>query len=435
MRQHLFRNGRQRGFRYGRPSAAAVVLGLTAGLTGCSSDEPSNVTLDVVVADYDVDGGQSSKEYWDTLTTRFEAANSHIDVRVRVEPWTNVDRAVQDMVKAGKAPDIAQIGAYADYAAADKLYPVDQLLSLETAANFLPPLVQAGEHRRTRYGMPFVASTRLLFYNKKLFEEAGIEKAPTTWEQLRKAAVKLDEETDAKYPFALPLGPEEAQAEVLNWLLSAGDSYTVTGGSYDINSLQNIKTLTWVKEKLVDRGLTGPVAPAQLNRKAAFAAFARGEVGMLNGHPSLLRTARKAGIELGTVAIPGPEGTPHSAMGVADWIMAFKEGGNRAEAGKFLDFLFSDENVIAFAGQNNLLPVTVSASSAMKKDTRYAELKGFLELLPNSNLPPVGKVSWAAVSAEIKKSVGKAVAPGGSPKAVLDGIDRVAEQAEADSGE
>lgn len=435
MRQHLFRNGRRPGFRYGRTAAAAVALGLTAGLTGCGSDGPSHTTLTLVAADYDVDGGQSSKEYWAKLAARFEEKNPDIDVDVHIEPWTSVDSKVQDMVKAGKAPDIAQIGAYADYAAAGKLYNVDRMLSLRTAANFLPPLAKAGEHRRTPYGIPFVASTRLLFYNKKLFEEAGIEKPPATWDELRDAAEKLKEETEAEYPFALPLGPEEAQAETMNWLLSAGESYTVGGGSYDINSARNIQTVSWVKTNLVDRKLTGPVAPAKLNRKMAFAAFARGEVGMLNGHPSLLRIARKAGVDLGTVPIPGPKGTPYNAMGVADWIMAFKENGNRVQAGKFLDFVFSDENVLAFAGQNNLLPVTVSASQAMEDDPKYGDLKNFLEPLPKSVLPPVGKTSWAAVSAEIKQSIGKAVAPGGSPKAVLDAIDRVAEQADIKSGE
>ncbi|MFE0421963.1 extracellular solute-binding protein [Streptomyces sp. NPDC058953] len=399
-------------------------------LAGCSSDEPGDVTLTLIAADYDVDGGQSSRAYWDGLVAAFEAKNPRIDVDVRIEPWTNVDRTVQDLVKSGNAPDVAQIGAYADYAAEGKLYDVDQLLSLGTMTNFLRPLAVAGEHRRTQYGMPFVASTRLLFYNKKLFAEAGIEEPPKSWEDLRDTAERLKEKTDVVYPFALPLGPEEAQAETLNWLLSAGDSYTVAGAGYTINSARNVSTVTWMKRNLVDKDLTGPVTPGQLNRKEAFAAFARGEVGMLNGHPSLLRIADKAGIELGTVAIPGPDGTPQNAMGVADWIMAFKENGNRSEVGKFLDFVYNDENVMAFAGQNNLLPVTTSAFDAMREDPKYAELRGFLDELPDSVLPPVGKVSWAAVSADIKQNIGRAVAPGGNPKAVLDAIDRKAEEAE-----
>lgn len=83
------------------------------------------------------------------------------------------------MVKDGKAPpDIAQIGAYADYAKAGKLYSADEMLSIPTQANFLPKLVDAGRVNRIQYGLPFVASTRLLFYNKKSFSQAGLAAPP-----------------------------------------------------------------------------------------------------------------------------------------------------------------------------------------------------------------------------------------------------------------
>ncbi|MEU9604992.1 extracellular solute-binding protein [Streptomyces sp. NPDC048057] len=415
-------------------TATLVALSLTTALTGCSSDEPSDVTLQLVAADYDVDGGQSSKDYWNGLVKAFEAENPKIKVDVRIEPWTDVDRTVRELVEAGKAPDMAQVGAYADYAADDKLYAVDDVLSLTTQANFLPPLRDAGEQRRVQYGMPFVASTRLLFYNKKLFEEAGVEQPPRTWDELRDAAKRLKDGTDVKYPYALPLGPEEAQAETMLWMLGGddgGSGYTQTGGTYAINSEAHVETFSWLKSNLVEPGLTGPVAPGKLNRKDAFAAFARGEVGMLNGHPSLLKTAEAAGIDLGMVAVPGRKGKPKTTMGVADWIMGFKENGNRAEIRTFLDFVFNDANVLAFAGQNNLLPVTNTASHAMAEDAKYDKLKGFLAELPNSVLPPVNKTSWSSVSTTVKQTIGQAVAPEGDPEKVLDAIAHEASKAEA----
>nr|WP_142218340.1 extracellular solute-binding protein [Streptomyces sp. SLBN-118] len=404
---------------------------MTVALTGCGTTSGSgDVTLELVAADYDVSGGQSSKKYWADLAAEFERTNPGIKIDVRIESWNDIDRKVGEMVKAGKAPDIAQIGAYADFAAADKLYSADQLLSIPVQSNFLRPLTDAGEMKRVQYGLPFVASTRLLFYNKKLFKEAGIKNDPKTWDDLVEDAEKLKDNTDAKYPFALPLGPEEAQAETMMWLLSGGDGYTDTVGNYSIDSEQNIATFTWLKTKLVDKKLTGPVAPGKLNRKDAFAAFTRGEVGMLNGHPSLMQEAEKAGVDVGKVALPGTSGKAKAAMGVADWIMGFKENGHRVEIGKFLDFVFSDKNVLDFAGQNDLLPVTVSASEAMAADPEHRELKEFLEELPTSVLPPVGKTSWAAVSENIKKNIGKAVEPGANPASVLGRIGRAASAAQ-----
>ncbi|MFG2642402.1 ABC transporter substrate-binding protein [Streptomyces sp. NPDC048370] len=413
-------------------TATIAALGLTAGLSGCGLTEGAagDVTLKLVAADYDLNGGDTTKKYWDELTAAYEAKHPGVQVEVQVESWNDVDRKVAEMVKAGQAPDIAQIGAYADYAAAGQLYSADELLSIPVQANFLAPLVEAGEHKRAQYGMPFAASTRLLFFNQDLFDKAGISRPPATWDELAAAAEKLKDK-DVKYPFALPLGPEEAQAETMMWLLSGGDGYTDGSDRYRIDSDLNIRTFDWLKTNLVQKELTGPVAPGKLNRKDAFAAFSRGEVGMLNGHPSLMQEAEKKGVKVGKVALPGADGKSKASMGVADWIMGFKQNGHREGIGEFLDFVFSDENVLKFAGGNDLLPPTVSAYSRMENDEEHKDLREFLTELPNSQLPPVGKTSWAQVSDSIKQNIGKAVTPGAKPEDVLGEIARKATAAES----
>ncbi|MER8041914.1 extracellular solute-binding protein [Streptomyces sp. NPDC094032] len=412
-------------------AAAASALGLTGAVSGCSTlgGETGDVTLKLVAADYDLGGGDSTKKYWAGLISAFEAKNPGVRIQLQVESWDDVDRKVAEMVKAGQAPDIAQIGAYADYAAAGQLYSADELLSIRVQANFLAPLVTAGEQKRTQYGLPFVASTRLLFFNEELFANAGVDAPPTTWDELAAAARKL-EKKGVKYPFALPLGPEEAQVETMMWLLSGGDGYTDATDHYKIDSESNVRTLEWLRTNLVAEGLTGPVAPGKLNRKAAFAAFARGEVGMLNGHPSLMKQAAKQGVKFGKVALPGVSGKARATMGVADWIMGFKQSGHRKEIGAFLDFVFNDENVLKFAGDNGLLPATVTASARMESDPAHADLREFLQALPDAQLPPVGKTSWAQVSGAIKKDIGGAVAPDAKPAEILGRIAREATAAE-----
>ncbi|MGW3648438.1 extracellular solute-binding protein [Streptomyces sp. NPDC000878] len=415
--------------------AAVSALGMTAALGGCGGTGSGEVTLKLVAADYGDSDANSSQKYWDDLVAEYEDANPGVKVDVSVYSWNDVDRKVGEMVAAGDAPDLAQIGAYADYAAKGELYQADELLSIPTQADFVAQLADAGEVRRTQYGMPFAASTRLLFYNKKLFTEAGLT-PPTTWSDLAADAAVL-KEADVKYPYALPLGPEEAQAETLQWLLSGGDGYTSAVGTYGIDSPQNIQTFTWLKDELVDKGLTGPVAPGKLNRADAFAAFARGEVGMLNGHPSLMKTAAAQGVDVGMVPMPGEERSTRAALGVADWMMAFKKNGHRSEAGKFLDFVYDEKNVLAFSRKYDLLPVTTSASATMSTAAQDKDLAPFLEELPTAQLYPVGKTSWAQVSADIKKRIGTAFATNGSPEAVLTTLQTEANslQNEADSAE
>lgn len=406
-------------------------LGMTAVLGGCGSTGSSDVTLKLVAADYGDSAANGSQKYWDQLAKAYESRHSGVKVEVSVYSWNDVDRKVKEMVDAGHAPDMAQIGAYADYAAAGKLYQASDLLSIRTQADFLSQLADAGQWNHTQYGIPFAASTRVLFYNKTLFAKAGIT-PPTTWDELASDAKALKNK-GVKYPYALPLGPEEAQAETMQWLLSGGNGYTDDIGTYTIDSAQNVQTLNWLKDDLVGEGLTGPVAPGKLNRAAAFAAFADGQVGMLNGHPTLIQQAAKKGVKFGMVAMPGRTGKARAAMGVTDWMMGFKQNGHAKQIGDFLDFVYQQKNVLAFSREYGLLPVTGSASNAMSASdsAQDKDLHAFLDQLPTSQLYPVGKTSWAAVSAAVKNDIGQAVEPEGNPSGILTRLQATATAADS----
>ncbi|WP_443059398.1 extracellular solute-binding protein [Streptomyces sp. NBC_00435] len=416
--------------------AAMCLVSLT--LTSCGSGAAAGgVTLRVVAAEYGDNPLNSSKPYWANLAAEFEKANPGVEVEVEVVSWSEVDAKVAAMVKDGHAPDIAQIGAYADYAEAGKLYPADELLSIRTEADFLAPLADAGKVRGKQYGLPFVASTRLLFYNQTLLADAGViprdasaKWQPRTWADLVTAAKKL-KAAGVPTPFALPLGPEEAQAESMMWMLSGGGGYTNDADAYAIDSPQNVKTFEFLRDKLVGQGLTGPVQPGKLDRQGAFDAFTRGEVGILNGHPTLIKQAQEKGIRIGTVALPTQDGSEPTAMGVADWAMAFRNG-HAKEAGDFLDHLYEAKSVSAFTSKYGLLPVTTSGYQATMRssDPTTTSLQVFLEALPASRLYPVGKKSWAGVSLDMKQNIGKAVQPGGRPATVLSDIAAAARNAE-----
>ncbi|MER6207721.1 extracellular solute-binding protein [Streptomyces sp. NPDC001642] len=410
--------------------AATSVLGMTAVLGGCGLGGGSgDVTLRLVAADYGDSASNSSRKYWDGVVKAYEAKHKNVKVEVSVYSWNDVDRKVKEMVAAGKAPDMAQIGAYTDYAAAGKLYSTAELLSIPVEADFLEPLLDAGQVNHIQYGMPFAASTRVLFYNKTLFTAAGLT-PPKDWSELAADAQAL-KARGVKYPFALPLGSEEAQAETMQWLLGGGGGYTDDIGTYTLDSTQNVATFTWLRDNLVAKGLTGPVAPARLNRADAFAAFAGGDVGMLNGHPTLMQQATKKGVKFGTVPMPGRNGKAKSTMGVADWMTAFKKNGHREQIGDFLDFVYSEKNVLAFSREYDLLPVTNSASQTMEESKEDKDLRPFLDELPLSTLYPVGNTSWAAVSSDIKQRIGQAVAANGSPAGVLGQLQASASLAES----
>lgn len=417
----------------GLAAATGAAASGTFTLAGCGTGTGTqSAALKVVAADYGDPGrGDSSQGYWDTLVRAFHDRHPGTAVDVEVHGWKDVDKKVAAMVAEGRPPDIAQIGAYADFAAQDMLYRAGEVLSIPVQADFLPALAEAGEVRRVQYGMPFAASTRVLFYNRTLFAAAGLDPAspPRTWNQLARAAARL-KAAGVRIPYGLPLGPEEAPAETLMWILSGGGAYTDRVGDYTIDAAANIRTFNWLRERLVAPGLTNP-DPGGTDRQDLFDAFVRGEVGMLNGHPTLLKEARRRGVKYGTAVPPGADGPSAGTLGVADWMMAFKENGRGEEAGLFLDFVFSERNHYGFADRYDLLPVTTSANERMREHTGHRPLRRFQDELSSAEFYPVGKVSWAKVSADIKRSVGRAVAAKADPARVLSELQRRAEAAES----
>ena len=404
-------------------AAFAVALSLTAcGGAGGSSDGK----LRLVAADYGETSKNSSKNYWNAVAKAFQKKHPDIEVEVRVINWDDIDQQVKTMIQNGDVPDMVQTGGYADKVADDLLYKAEEVLSPQTRKNLIPSFAEAGEVDGTQYGIPFTSSTRALFYNKRVFSEAGVEEPPETWGELKAAAERIEGADAAPVPYALPLGPEEAQGETMMWQMGNGGGYTGADGEYTLDSQANTDTFRWLKRNLVDPGLTYQ-NPAATDRKTAFADFAAGKAGMLNGHPTLIQMAEKGEVDYGVAPIPGRKGQLKSSLGVADWMMAFKDGGKREEVRKFLDFAYSKKNMLKFGRMYNMMPVTEDALKEMEDSGDHRELEPFFAMLPDAKFYPLDDPSWDAVSAQIKKTGGTAVKD--DPKKVFGDLQKKAEQA------
>lgn len=150
---------------------------------------------------------------------------------------------------------------------------------------------------------------------------------------------------------------------------------------------------------------------------------------MLNGHPSLIQMSKDGKVDYGVAPIPGKAGALTSTLGVADWMMAFKDNGHKEEVKKFLDFAYSKENTLKFDEMYNLMPVTEDTLKEMTGNGKHKDLEPFFALLPHAVFYPLGDTSWDAVSAEIKKSGGTAVS---DPAKVLGELQKKAEDTVSD---
>src|SRR5262245_19745592 len=187
----------------------AVVVATTAalGLAGCGSDSGSdsgggNVSLDLLVPIY----GDKTKPYWEQLVKDFEAKNSNIDVKLETQSWDDIYKVLDTKIQNNKAPDILELDAAGPaYASDDLLYKADEIVSADTYKDIEPSFIDSAKIDGQAYGVPSVASTRALFYNKTLFQQAGISAPPKTWDELLDAAKKISALGNGVYGYGMPL--------------------------------------------------------------------------------------------------------------------------------------------------------------------------------------------------------------------------------------
>ncbi|MFI6811732.1 extracellular solute-binding protein [Nonomuraea sp. NPDC050328] len=391
------------------------------GETKAAGGEP--VTLSLVAAEYGDGPGapNSSETFWKGISESFTKANPNIKVDVKVLSWTGIDDAVATLIQNGQVPDILQLGGYAGYVKEGLLYPIDDVMSPNVKSDILPSFAKLGEADGKMYGVPFISSARALFYNKELFEKAGIAEPPKTWDELKAAAEKL-KAAGVSQPYGLPLGQEEAQAESFLWMMGNGGGYTDASGKWAINSAQNKEAFTFLKG-LVDAGLTTP-NPGTKNRKDVWADFAAGKIGMVNGGPMAMPGFDKGAVngKYGVTVTPGKSGPLTTTLGVADWMMAFNKNGHKEEIKKFFDFFYGTPDASKkIIDTYKFTPVTQSAATALSSDEK---LKPFLDVLPNATFYPFTDPKWEEVKTQTQQTIGNIVK---DPNGTLDNLQKIAD--------
>jgi ABC-type glycerol-3-phosphate transport system substrate-binding protein len=91
----------------------------------------------------------------------------------------------QTQVVAGTAPDIIDVqgGLWLEYASKGGLVDLTPYIKRDTAytSRIYPDVLKSWVYEGKNYGVPFIISKTLLFYNKLMMKEAGLSKLPFDW--------------------------------------------------------------------------------------------------------------------------------------------------------------------------------------------------------------------------------------------------------------
>jgi sn-glycerol 3-phosphate transport system substrate-binding protein len=146
------------------------------------------------------------------MTRVIKAFNdSQQDVEVRGIFTGNYDTTkikAESAQKAGQPPALVIMSANftTDLALKDEILPMDDLFQYgdQKAGDFLvkefwPAMHKNAQVMGTTYAIPFHNSTPILYYNKTMFDQAGIKQPPQTWAELLADAKKLTDESKGQW--------------------------------------------------------------------------------------------------------------------------------------------------------------------------------------------------------------------------------------------
>jgi multiple sugar transport system substrate-binding protein len=405
-----------------------LVLAMTLSFASCALAE--DITLDVIICQYGPDtnawferGGIGMNGT--NFTEKFEAENPGIKLNLEVVSWNDVYTVVDTRIANNNAPDILNIDVFANYATEGLLLPVKDYCTEELYNDFFPSFIAQSVIDDTVWAVPDLASARALYYNKTIFEEAGLE-VPTTWAELEDVCQALIDFYGGEiYPWGIDMTTDEGQAAFSYYVWNNDGGFVDADGNWALNSAANVEAIEFAIG-LVNKGYTNP-NPATQTRYDLQDMFGAGKLAMVIGPNSIPSYLESKGysVDYGIASYPHNEGKQTGATGVMDRIMAFRDDSYADQAarneaiGKFLTFFYAPENYVGWVSMEGFLPAVSSSVNALVEAD--AGFSAWLDVLDSCQFYPTSKAEWDQVKQGVI-SVEQSALTGGNVQELLDAL-------------
>ncbi|QLQ17663.1 MAG: sugar ABC transporter substrate-binding protein [Exiguobacterium profundum] len=147
-------------------------------------------------------GSPQEGEVWSKVAEAFHAAHPDISVKVEVADWDSYWEKLRVLISGGTPPDVFAMDAplYPDWQSRGALLNLQPLIDADPAAldGVFPITLEAYKTPEGYFGLPRDFQTIVLYYNKAMFDAAGVAypTADWTWDDLRGAAKALTLDKD-----------------------------------------------------------------------------------------------------------------------------------------------------------------------------------------------------------------------------------------------
>jgi multiple sugar transport system substrate-binding protein len=296
------------------------------------------------------------------LVDQFQEANPGVTVEITSLPWGQAFEKLATMVQGGQIPDVVEMPDrwMALYANNDQLVDLGAYTeSWDQADQLNERTIEFGSVvNDTMYMIPYGFYLRAMFWNKKLFREAGLDGPPETMDDFMETSKKISELGSGKYGYCLRGGPGGANGYIMMMLNMMGhDEYFDEQGNSNLNNPDAIKGLQF----LVDVYQNGYAPRDSVNWgfNEIVAGFYSGTCAMLDQDPDALIAVkeRMAPEDFAVAPMPlGPAGKSFPTIGYAGWSM-FEASEHKDEAWKLIAHLSSPESNLEWSKFVGVIPI------------------------------------------------------------------------------
>ena len=366
--------------------ALSAVL-MTGLMTGCGSKNNASseeivteITEPVEISFWHAMSGDLEKTL-EKLTDKFMEANPNITVTLQNQSTYNdlQQKMTATLASPKDLPTLTQayphwmINAMQDELLVDlKPYIENETIGSENYNDMLEGFKTASEIDGKIYGMPFNKSTEVIWYNKTLFDELGLE-VPTTFEEFAQVAKTITEKKGI-----VGAGFDALNNFYTTYLKNKGVDFN---SETDVTSAESVEAANYyldgIKEGYfriagTDMYLSGP--------------FANETLGMYvgsNAGESFVKQGVDGKFEIGVAPYPA-----ESVMqqGTDLYMFSSATAEQRTAAFEYLKFLTSTENQITWGVETGYIPATHAAISSDEYKNSGSLVSSILEEATSKNL-------------------------------------------------
>ncbi|MEN1935037.1 sugar ABC transporter substrate-binding protein [Paenibacillus sp. 102] len=403
------------------------MLVLIVLLAGCSSNETTSKksSKDDEKKQTSNDGKVLRFATWDAgknlkiqqqIAKKFEEKNP--GVKVQVEAYGDgFDQKLAASFGAKNPPDVMYMWNFPAYY--KSLEPLDELAKKDPDMkldDFYQGLFNYSSIDGKLYGMPAGFTTRVIYYNKKLFDKANIPypKDGWTWDEFADTAKKLTDASNKQYGFALR--PEPDTYDLQGFIWSNGSSFVSEDGKQikgHMNSPETIEVMKSFQSMLKDKTA---VLVGGKNQQSGDDIFKANKLAMWESGIWPLEGFKDAKIDFGTVEPPTFKGKPVKGLVGTSAVSIAKDAKQKELAWEFVKFYSSPE---AIKMRTSDLPVRISVVKELKKE-EDANIKSFYTMLERSTNTPAFLLNpkWDEVNRNLSAAI-NAIMLGQDPEKLL----------------